>query len=191
MMTASTSIGDCEVFLRAVRAVLEDEGFRLPSPQAADALTAAESLIQWSAIPDNRAVCSSFSSSLLQQLQQCLPQASSQAGREKMWCSFHQLRTSKSFQTLWTDFLTAKCKPTPFLYQYITDHVFKYIIKEHFPAIPQSISVQQESLSYEENNAIRYAAGYIPRALRSKLKRSNHPLKEDLILRLLDLTDDS
>ena len=31
---------------------------------------------------------------------------------------------------------------------------------------------------------------YIPRALRRKLERSSHPLKEDLFLCLLDLTED-
>ena len=51
-------------------------------------------------------------------------------------------------------------------------------------------SSSQQRLSYEEQNALRYAAGYIPRALRKRLERSGHPLKEELILCLLDLTDD-
>ena len=39
-------------------------------------------------------------------------------------------------------------------------------------------------------NALRYAAGYIPRALQKKLQKSAHPLKEELQLCLLDLQDD-
>ena len=41
-----------------------------------------------------------------------------------------------------------------------------------------------------EENALRYAAGYIPRALRQKLVRSSHDLKEELILCLEDLLVD-
>ena len=40
---------------------------------------------------------------------------------------------------------------------------------------------------YEENNALRYTAGYIPKALEKQLKRSAHPLKEKLITRLEEL----
>lgn len=47
------------------------------------------------------------------------------------------------------------------------------------------------SLTFEELNALRYAAGYVPRALRKKLAKSAHPLKDQLILCLLDLTDDA
>ena len=46
------------------------------------------------------------------------------------------------------------------------------------------------TLSYEEENALRYASGYIPRSLRKKLETSSHPLKEELILCLMDLTED-
>ena len=169
-----------------------DDGFRLPSPHAADALTAATSLLQWSKCPANQAACSVFSRRLLQSLRQCLPANSSQAGREKMWSKFHQLRTAKTFQTLWEDFLkvSTKCPPHPILYQYLTIHIFKDLIREHFPTVTPSATIQQESLTYEEKNAVRYAAGYIPRALRSKLERSSHPLKEELILCMLDLTDE-
>ena len=121
-----------------------------------------------------------------------MPANSSQAGREKMWSKFHQLRTAKTFQTLWEDFLkvSTKCPPHPILYQYLTIHIFKDLIREHFPTVTPSATIQQESLTYEEKNAVRYAAGYIPRALRSKLERSSHPLKEELILCMLDLTDE-
>ena len=37
---------------------------------------------------------------------------------------------------------------------------------------------------------IRYAAGYVPRALKHKLLKSTHPLKDDLQLCLYDLLND-
>ena len=128
----------------------------------------------------------------MQSLRQCLPPANSQAGWEKMWGNFHKLRISASFQTLWKDFvkLSTTCSPHPILYQYITDQMLKELIRERFPAVQPPVAIRQESLTYEEKNAIYYAAGYIPRALHSKLERSSHPLKEELILCLLDLTDE-
>ena len=42
----------------------------------------------------------------------------------------------------------------------------------------------------EEKNALRYAAGYIPRALKSKIEYSGHSSKESLALCLLDLIED-
>ena len=38
--------------------------------------------------------------------------------------------------------------------------------------------------------ALRYAAGCVPRMLKKKLKKSTHPLREDILLCLLDLLDD-
>ena len=49
---------------------------------------------------------------------------------------------------------------------------------------------QQPSITTLELNALRYAAGYIPRALLKKLKKSSHPLNDELQLCLLDLLDD-
>ena len=45
----------------------------------------------------------------------------------------------------------------------------------------------ETSLTYEERNAIKYAAGYVIRNLRKKLKRSAHPLKDELLQLLDDL----
>ena len=49
---------------------------------------------------------------------------------------------------------------------------------------------KDDSLSYEEKNALRYTAGYIPRALKKKIDRFSHPLKKELLLCLLDLSEE-
>ena len=46
-------------------------------------------------------------------------------------------------------------------------------------------------MSYDEQNALCYAAGYIPKCLRNQLKKSSNPLKRELMWRLLDLTDET
>ena len=76
--------------------------------------------------------------------------------------------------------------------QYVGDYVFKQMIKLHCPiesteSIPASPAAP---LTYEAANALRYAAGYVPRALKKALSKSAHPLKKDLQLCLLDLLDD-
>lgn len=45
------------------------------------------------------------------------------------------------------------------------------------------------SLSYKEKDVIGYTAGYIPRALK-KIDLSSHPLKKELSLCLVDLTEE-
>ena len=45
----------------------------------------------------------------------------------------------------------------------------------------------ETSLTYEERNALKYAAGYVIRNLRKRLTRSAHPLKDELLQLLDDL----
>ena len=63
-------------------------------------------------------------------------------------------------------------------------------MKEKCPVSESAGAEQQPSITKQELNALRYAAGYIPRALSKKLKKSAHPLKDELQLCLLDLLDD-
>ena len=46
-------------------------------------------------------------------------------------------------------------------------------------------------ISASEANALRYAAGYVCRNLHKKLKSASHPHKNELILCLLGLVQDS
>ena len=65
------------------------------------------------------------------------------------------------------------------------------MIKLHFPlGSAQGTATGPGALTNEETNALRYAAGYVPRALKKALSKSAHPLKKDLQLCLLDLLDD-
>ena len=45
--------GDIQVFIKAVHSVLKDDGFQLPTPMAANALEAANNILEWS----SRACC--------------------------------------------------------------------------------------------------------------------------------------
>ncbi len=176
-----------------------DDGFQLPTPQASGALEAASALLEWSTCTANRVKVNDFSKALVKYLLVCLP-AGGGAGdidREKIWCEFHIFRTSKNHFLLWDKFLKDSIqKGGPILFQHITNYIFKQLIKRHL-AIPLHVTVvssdsnqQGQSLSYEERNALQYAAGYIPRNLRQKIERSAGSNKISLKMCLQDIIEE-
>lgn len=77
------------------------------------------------------------------------------------------------------------------MYQRVGDAILERVVKEKCPVSQSLCSTQQQpSITTQEMNTLRYAAGYIPRALQKKLKKSAHPLKDELQLCLLDLLND-
>ena len=112
--------------------------------------------------------------------------------REKMWGQYQKLRISDMFKREWQDLLEkATSTPCcPIFYQYVTDFVFREMIKQQYPIERVRNTESEVFLTTDEMNALRYAAGYVPRALRGKLRKSANPLKDELTLCLLDLLDD-
>ena len=109
-----------------------------------------------------------------------------------MWSVLHQLRNSATYKTLWSNFLKShECEADPIFHQYVGDHMFKDLVKKRYVIHEREPLPSDESLSYEEKNALRYTAGYIPRALKKKIDRSSHLLKKELLLCLLDLSEES
>lgn len=112
--------------------------------------------------------------------------------KELMWESFYKLSTSDSHNNLWSTFLEENVgfRPDPIFYQFVTTTIMKRIIKDRFPP---SQSTQEpeavDNLDYEESNALRYTAGYVVRSLTKKLKRSAHPLKDELLLCLEEMVE--
>ena len=185
--------GDTELklFLDALQEILKDEQFKLRSPLASDVLEAATTILKWNECSGNAARVASFSKALVRHLNNCLP---AKPDREKLWRNFQTFRISKDHFMLWNNFLKESIKSvnkgSAIFLQYVTTHIYKQLINKQFatPAI-----VHQKTactLSYEEKNALRYAAGYIPRNLMSKLKRSACHNKESLSMCLLDIIEE-
>ena len=170
--------GDIQVFIKAV---LKDDGFQLPTPMAANALEAANNILEWSSRACSKTTLMIFCKTVVQYLRHCLPETCSSAGFE-----------TKHFLLLWENFLktSTSVSPNPILYQFLTDSMLKQLLQTSNPVPLPPVDIQQESLSYEERNALYYAAGFIPRALSKKIQRSNHPRKQDIQLCLAELTDD-
>ena len=185
--------GDTELklFLDALHEILKDEQFKLRSPLASDVLEAATTILKWNECSGNAARVASFSKALVRHLNNCLP---AKPDREKLWRNFQTFRISKDHFMLWNNFLKESIKSvnkgSAIFLQYVTTHIYKQLINKQFatPAI-----VHQKTactLSYEEKNALRYAAGYIPRNLMSKLKRYACHNKESLSMCLLDIIEE-
>ena len=112
-----------------------------------------------------------------------------------MFGYFHEMRNSSSFLLLWMnlfcEILGSQLKQSPIFYQYVTDVLFKEEVKRRFPVSTTATeSSPLPALDYQERNAIRYAAGYVVRHLSKRLERTSHPLKEELVLCLVDMCTD-
>ncbi len=62
-------------------------------------------------------------------------------------------------------------RASPIFYQYITDKLFRKLVVSKHPVNNEHQGEETTELSYEEENALRYVAGYVCRAVRSQLKR--------------------
>ena len=101
-------------------------------------------------------------------------------------------QNSSEFVLQWSSFATSSVgEPiSPVLSQHLTSIMFKEMIKQQFP-LKTSASANDDlpPLSVAEQNALRYAAGYVCRNIRKKVERSSSPLKEELVLSIMDLLD--
>lgn len=172
--------------------MLDDNSFSIQSSPATSARLIAESMEKW--IQDHLDETADFETSITTAfLSTFLDKHSSlKRRREQMWSSYHELRTSGSYIGKWRTFLkqSIHSEMSPIFCQYVGHYIFKQLIKLHNPISVPAQTARCSALTYEETNALRYAAGYVPRALRKKLSKSTHPLKDDLQLCLLDLLDD-
>ena len=113
--------------------------------------------------------------------------------RESMWSAYHSLHTSKEYEICWHDFLCKQVgisEVSVIFCQFIGDYTLKELAKIHFPVSNENDSTVETTLTYEEKNGLRYAAGYVPRTLKKKLVKSGHPHKGTLLLCLPNLLDE-
>lgn len=185
-----------DLLQNAVSALLEDDAFTLPSGPARSAYSTATRVAKW--IKDHPQAARTFEQQLTTSMQtKCLKfrQSSMKIKREKMWSAYHMLCTSDAYVNQWKAFLfeCGVAETSSMFCQYVGDHVFEELIKTSFPLVEPAASSDtpsQSSLTHKEQNAVCYAAGWVPRALKKKLSKSTHHLSKDLKLCLLDLLDD-
>ena len=183
--------------MKAVRSVLTEGRFQVSSQEATAALSTASAVILWCEEPAHCELLTQFTVGLTARLKTCFQcnHSSLRLKKEKMWGLYHQLRTSKNFKEEWSQFLQASVghQASPAFFQFVTHTVFKELITMEYPiAVHTTTPVEspQCPLTYEEENALRYIAGYVCRKLRERLESSSLPSKDDMILCLMELNGD-
>ena len=171
------SHSNTEVFLQVLQGALSDEGFKIDTPVATQALHSATLLFKWCSRPENTEIVSTFATSLINDLSSALEQDNCKnmtTKRERVWGRYHDIRTSEHFKSTWCSFIQASigCSSNPILYQYITDQIFRGIIIQVTGAssIKSCHYDHQLDLTYEEKNALRYVGGYVCKKLQKKFQ---------------------
>ena len=173
---------------------MSDDCFKISSPLANEVLQTAAVVEKWCKEVENTTEVNAFEEKLVKSFDSCFSYTGKvyKKQRETMWSSYHSLRSSKVYETLWSDFLLNKVgvsEVSVIFCQYVGDYVLKELAKIHFPLSETEKVVDHETLTYEERNGLRYAAGYVPRSLKKKLAKSANPHKKDLMLCLPNLLD--
>lgn len=179
-----SALGRKEILRTAVQKVLTDGGFDKPE------VAAAEKLLEWFGEAENQVAFGIFADGLISQLENCFkPHESVKRSREMMWEAFHKVRSTPAFRSKWSKFLTESIQLSapPIFYQFVVDCVFAVLIKRNNQLNAQEEKEFDASLTFEEQNALRYTAGAVIKALLRKLKRSADPLKEEMTICLLEL----
>ena len=82
-------------------------------------------------------------------------------------------------------------KAFPAFFQFVTHTIFKWLMKAQYPLADGSATESPgRPLTYQEQNALRYVAGYVIRKLCSQYEASHHPKKNDVIFFLFELAGD-
>ena len=168
-----------------MRTVPKDPGFTV-SASAVEAQHAAINMLE--ALDDDH---NTESRSIVEKLVNSLSTCTS-AGRDRMWGLFYTTRTSPEFLSTWDKLMSLTLgKPaSPIFFQYISDLLFKELVKHKYPLPATTLSKPLPAMNYEEHNAVRYAAGYVVRRLRQRLERGSHPRKEEMVLSLVGMCED-
>ena len=79
-----------------------------------------------------------------------------------MWGAYHVHHSSADFHQKWVDFVYQAISrtPSPIFYQYVTNEIFKRLVKVKYTHSTRSTGTSLH-LTREEENALRYVAGHV------------------------------
>ena len=143
-----------EMLLAGVEALLVDDGFQIRSTLSQGALSTAESFLSWSKVNDTE--FTSFSTDIVHDLEAVFSRVPStlrlKVQREKMWGYYHTVRSSVHYRQKWCRALEKipGCESSPIFYQYITDNIFRQLVKIRFPLSTGIPSTHQHGTDLSE-----------------------------------------
>ena len=185
--------------LTAVQDIMSDSMFTVQSVQASLTTQVTRTLL--TRIPINVEAARLFEKRLVNLLTKCITPSITSGqtkkirvkSRAKMWASYHSLRTSDEYQQMWEMFLLNSVKAPifcPIFCQYMGHHLFRHLVLSQTSVQRCTSQLLTTELTYEELNGLRYAAGYVPRALMKKISRSKDSNRTDILQCLRDLSSD-
>ena len=68
----------------------------------------------------------------------------------------------------------------PLLMQHCNTKVFEQIVKSNF-SLPEAACNNFSQLTDDEENGLRYAAGFVIRSVRKKIAKAHHPYKSGML----------
>ena len=151
----------------------------------------------WKKSPSNLEVLKEFSHILYVRLNACFAccRSTLQLRKERMWGSYHHLRSAETFVRDWKKFISVsvKMKAFPSFYQSVVHTVFKELVMMHYPVScgeGNETELPSRPLTCQEQNALRYVAGYVIRKLRERIDSSSNPRKDEMVLLLVECAGD-
>ena len=120
-----------------------------------------------------------FSSKLIKMLEKCFFSCitgdackSKYVQRGKMWTAFHQIRLQEA-PKLWEDlFGYGSPKLSPIVFQQVNQKLYSDLINCHLSSNVENDTLAVPVLTSEEENILRYAAGYVPLKLLQQYEKS-------------------
>jgi len=186
LITLSLTSTGIPPFLRSFRGVLmgtiSDELFNTDIDSAKLCRSTANHLIKLLASPSASDI--SFIEHIVKMLRQPTEKISGKVDSEKMWSEFHKVRSSDEYCKKWQEYLlSVGCQPNPVFYQHITTELFEQILKEKLHSLQETMcpeTAQEEvSITLDEENAIRYMAGYVLRKLKNNKIAIDYLVQKD------------
>ena len=94
--------------------------------------------------------------------------------REKAWSAFHRLKNAEVGK-MWCDYFRYHDgipKLSPLVYQHVSQRLYSDLIKHHLTANFEDHTAEIPVLTADQENILRYAAGYVPFKLLKQYEKS-------------------
>ena len=163
-----------EILARALSNALQLPELKMSSPRSQEMMLVFQ---EWSAtVKDNSGFADRLVSLVVKHAftPSMLKAKSVTTKYEKMWTGYHQLIISDELSSLWHGTVThvEKCQHFQHFMQLVTRRVMDEAVKTAFVCeAEESAFAQVQPLKAEEEQGLRYAAGYIPMKLKKKYEK--------------------
>ena len=169
--------------------LLADESFQLPTKLNEICINVAKAVMKDLQAPSSSSeiFCNWIVTKLSEIVNKAITPNCTRINKEALWPKLFQLQCTSSFIEQWQTYLTTLQLPAePVFYQNYTMIIFDSLVNSSIPKrVEASTSSRVNSLSFEEENAIRYMGGYVLKSLKDKQKSD-----DELLHGLKHLTND-